>query len=209
MYRRKHQVDQPSQFSYDPRTRRYHDTQSGRFLKGSDVRAAVDTIIDNEAAKVRNLSGQLVAGQINLAEWQIQMASQLKSLHVAMALAANGGIKNSSPGDLGYIGGLVKEQYKFLRDFAKQIKTGEQKLDGTLAARAELYVQASRSTHEKVRERAAKFAGMQEERSLLGIADHCSECLSEAKMGWSPIGSLIPIGERICKSRCHCTFEYK
>jgi hypothetical protein len=202
-------VDQPSQFSYDPRTRRYHDTSSGRFLKGSDVRAAVDSIIDKEAVKVRTLSSQLVAGQINLAEWQIQMAANLKSLHVAMALAANGGIKNSSPGDLGYIGGLVKEQYKFLRDFAKQIKTGEQKLDGTLAARAELYVQAARGTHEKVKDRAAKIGGAMEERSILGLADHCQDCLGEAAKDWSPIGSLIPVGERICKARCHCRMEQR
>jgi hypothetical protein len=173
------------------------------------VRQAVDVIIDKEAQNFRGIAQQLIDGTINLAEFQIQMQANVKRLNVAMALAANGGINNTSPGDLGYIAGLMKEQYRFLRDMAKQIKNGAQKLDGTLLARVELYAQAARGTHEKVRERAAKIGGQTEQRSILGVADHCSECVSEAKKGWSPIGSLIPVGERICKANCHCTMDYR
>jgi hypothetical protein len=201
-------ISSASQFTYDPQVRRYRDA-SGRFLSEATVRAAVDTIITQEAQNVRDLSQRLINREINLAEWQLGMAANLKSLHVAMALAANGGLKNSSPADLGYIGGLIKEQYQFLRDMSKQIKNGQQKLDGTLLARAELYAQSARGTHEKMRERAAKRGGQKEQKSVLGVADHCSQCVGEAKKGWSPIGSLIPIGERICKANCHCTMGYR
>lgn len=201
-------ISSPSQFTYDPRTRRYRAT-SGRFISAKEVRQAVDVIIDKEATNFRGIAQQLIDGTINLAEFQIQMQANVKRLNVAMALAANGGINNTSPGDLGYIAGLVKEQYKFLRGMAKEIKTGKQPLDGTLLSRVALYAQASRGVHEKVRVRGAKFSGLTQSRSVLAPADHCSQCLSEAKRGWVPIGENIPIGQRICGPNCHCTLEYR
>jgi hypothetical protein len=201
-------ADQP-RFTYNPRSRRYHDNASGRFLSEKEVRQAVDVIIDAETVKVRDLSQRLVDGKINLAEWQNGMLAALKPLHVAMALSANGGLKNTSNSDLGYIGNLVKEQYKYLHNFVAEIKQGKQPLDGTLVARSALYTQAARSTHEAVRERAARAGGAQQEKSILGPADHCDACIEEAAKSWSPIGSLVPIGERTCKQNCRCTFTYR
>jgi hypothetical protein len=200
---------EPSQFVYDPRSRRYRNISSGRFISSNQVRSAVDIIIDKEAQNFRGVAQQLLDGNINLAEFQLQMAANVKRLHVAMALAANGGINNTSPGDLGFIANLIKEQHKFLRGMAKDIKSGKQPLDGTLLARVALYAESARGTHEAVRERAARIGGQTQQKSILGIADHCSECVSEAKKGWSPIGSLIPIGERICKASCHCSMDYR
>jgi len=202
-------IAQLSRYTYNPRSRRYTDRVSGRFVAAKDVRQAVDAIIDKETDKIRNVAQQLVDGQINLAEWQIQTTAILKKLHVAMGIAANGGFQNMSQADLGYIGSLVKKQYKFLRSFAKQIKNGGQALDGTLVSRSALYTQASRNTYEDVAGRSARNGGMKESRSILGTADHCSLCLSEAKRGWVPIGSNIPIGERTCLANCHCSLEYR
>jgi hypothetical protein len=198
-----------ARYSYNPRSRRYHDRASGRFVSAKRVRFAVDTIIDKESAKLRNVAQQLVDGSINLAEWQIQTAALVKNLHVAMGLAANGGLHNTSAADLGFIGTQLKEQYQYLRDFALQIKKGEQALDGTLVARAALYGQAARGTYERVVARAARNGGATQEKSVLGAADHCSKCVGEAKKGWQPIGTLIPIGERTCLANCHCTFQYQ
>ena len=202
-------ISQLSRYTYNPRSRRYTDRVSGRFVSAKDVRAAVDMIIDAETAKIRNVAQQLVDGQINLAEWQIQTTAILKSLHVAMGIAANGGFQNMSQADLGYVGSLIKKQYKFLRSFAKQIKNGSQALDGTLVSRSALYTQAARGTYEDVSGRAAKNSGSTQEKSVLGAADHCSDCVGEAAKGWSPIGSLMPIGQRQCSGNCRCTFEYK
>lgn len=197
------------QYGYNPRSRRYVDLNSGRFVAASDVRQAVDTVIDAETAKIRGISQPLIDGKINLAEWQLQTSALLKSLHVAMGLAANGGLKNTSNADLGYIGSLLKEQYGYLRQMVVDIKTGKQALDGTLLARSALYTQAARGTFEDVVGRAAQNGGATQEKSLLGIADHCGECVDEAAKGWQPIGSLIPVGQRLCKSNCHCTMSYQ
>jgi hypothetical protein len=198
-----------ARYGYDPRNRRYRDRLNGRYVSAQDVRGAVDTVIDTETVKIRSLSQSLVDGKISLAEWQVQMASQLKGLHVALGLAANGGLANTSAADLGYLASLMKKQYQFLRDFALQIRRGEQPLDGTLVARAALYTQAARGTYEDMVGRAAQHGGAHEERSMLGPADHCKGCIAEAAKRWSPIGSLIPIGERQCLANCRCTMQYR
>lgn len=197
-----------SQYTYDPRSRRYRDISTGQFVTAKSVRTAVDTIIDAETVKIRDIAQRLIDGQINLAEWQIQTTALLKTLHVAMGIAANGGLENTSNADLGFIGSLIKKQYEFLRNFARDIKQGTQPLDGTLLARAELYTQSARGTYEDVIARSARNGGSTQEKSILGSADHCGDCVSEAAKGWSPIGSLIPIGQRQCLANCHCSMSY-
>lgn len=196
-------------YAYNPRARRYRSIDTGRFVSVKVVRAAVDAVIDVEAAKLKSLAAKLTKGEINFAEWQLQSMATIKALHVGMALAANGGLNNTSPSDLGYIGNLVKEQYKYFRNMVKDIRQGKQSLDGSLIARVGLYAQASRGTYEDMVERAAKSEGATESKSELGAADHCAECVSESQRGWVPIGDLIPIGDRTCKQNCHCMIVYR
>lgn len=201
--------EQLAQYQYDPRSRRYRNRTSGRYLSAKEVRGAVDAIIDAQTVKMRALAEQLVAGQLALADWQVQSAALLKSLHVSLGLAANGGLATTSAADLGYLASQIKQQYAFLREFALQIRRGTQPLDGTLVSRAALYTQAGREIYQNVVARAARNGGAQEERSVLGPADHCPGCLGEAKKGWQPIGTLIPIGQRQCKANDRCYFEYR
>ena len=191
-------------FAYNAKSRRYKDVASGRYISAQQVRSAVDTIIDAESEKIRGIAQSLVDGQINLAEFQIQTSALLKNLHVSMGIAACGGVNAVSEKDLGYIGSLIKEQYKYLRSMSKQIKNGQQPLDGTLVARSALYTQAARAIFEDVQSRVAESAGCTEEKSILAPADHCSQCVSEAAKGWVAIGTLIPIGSRLCRTNCRC-----
>src|SRR5260221_4578692 len=130
-----------AQYVYDPRSRRYRNISNGQFVTAKTVRAAVDAVISAETVKVRDIAQRLIDGSINLAEWQIQTTSLLKTLYVAVGIAACGGFANTSNSDLGYLGSLIKKQYEFLRNFSNDIKQGRQPLDGTLLARVSLYNQ--------------------------------------------------------------------
>ncbi len=202
-------VQQLNQFAYDAKSLRYRHTGSGKFVSAKQVRAAVDHVIDAESLKIRAISQQLVNREISLAEWQLRMSAQIKTLHVTMGLAASGGKNAVSASDLGYIGSQIKEQYKFLRQFAKDIKTGKQKLNGSLVARSALYAQSARGTYEKVRVRSAVQNGLTEEKNILGASDHCSGCLTEQSRGWVPIGQLVPVGGRLCKANCRCSTQMR
>ena len=199
----------PISYVYDSRSRRYRDSASGHYVTASQVRQAVDAVIDAEDAKVAALSERLVDGDISLADWQSQMAGIMKTLHVTMGVAAVGGFNQADASDFGYMGSLIKKQYQYLQNFANDIVSGKQALDGSLVSRAELYAQAGRGVFEDMVGREAENGGATQERSVLGAADHCGDCLGEAAKDWSPLNSLIPIGERQCLARCHCTMEYK
>jgi hypothetical protein len=198
-----------SQYAYDLRSRRYRNLANGQYVTASEVRQAVDTVIDVQTAKVRDLSQRLIDGQINLAEWQTQTVGLLKPLYVAVGMVAGGGVNNMSQADYGFLGSLIKKQYTYLAKFAQDIASGKQKLDGSLLARAALYAQAARSIFETVLDHIAREAGAMQERSILGISDHCRECVQEAAKGWQPIGTLIPIGERLCRANCRCSMIQK
>jgi hypothetical protein len=205
-------ITQLARYGYDPRSRKYRDRATGRFVSPKEVRRAVDVMIDTETVKARQLAQNLRDGKLSLVEWQIGMANQLKVLHVAMGLAANGGLQNTSAASLGYIASLIKTQYQYLRTFVQEMKTGKQLLDGTLVQRSVLYIQASRSTYEQVVQRAARNGGATQEKSVLGLADHCTgvnSCVEQAAKGWAAIGTLVPVGQRLCKANCRCRTEYK
>lgn len=199
----------PSQYAYDPKSLRYRDNTSGKFVSSKQVRASVDQLADAESQTLRAFAQQMLDGDINFAEWQIRSLDTIKRLNVAMALAANGGIDATSASDLGYIGSLVKKQYEYFRGLVADIRKGTQALGGTLLARMGLYGQAGRATYHDVLQRNAKDAGLTEAKRLLGVADHCTGCVSEAAKGWVPIDESAPIGSMECLTNCRCDQQFR
>jgi hypothetical protein len=197
-------------FTYDPASRRYRSVGTGQYVTSKQVRAAVDTVIDGYQADVVAVASKLQAGELSLAEWQLQTAQALKALHVATAAAANGGFNNMSQSDYGFVGSLVKKQYAYLRDFAGDIASGKQLVaSSSFLARVKLYAQAARGTYESVATRAAKIGGVLKAKRELGAADSCPGCLGEAKRGWVPIEEVAPIGSQECLTNCRCEIIFQ
>jgi len=197
------------QFAWNETAGRYVNS-SGKFVKFSDVRDALESVMDASAIRMNNLTQQLIDSQVSLAEWQSGMMEQIKLSHTAAAAASRGGWAQMSQADWGAAGRMVRDQYDFLRNFANQIADGTQALDGRALVRADLYGDAPRGTFEEMRRRYETLMnGMEEERRVLGEADHCEDCLDAAAEGWQPIGSLPAIGDSVCLTRCHCKFAYR
>ena len=201
------------EFTYDQRLNNgigaYRGT-NGRIISQTQVREALDAYVDNSENVSRDLAMLLREGQISLADWQLQMRSHIKDVHLSAAAAQRGGWDNMTQADFGRVGQRIRTQYEFLDNFAQQIADGTQPLDGRFLVRAQMYTDASIATFDRFQVNAFNVAGFDEERSILEPgAQHCSECESEAARGWQPIGTIKPIGERICLTRCRCTKEYR
>lgn len=196
-------------FTFDDRTGRYRDVESGRLVGRQVVRLALDQVLESSAREMQALAEGLRNGSVSLGEWQTRMAREVKNVHLASGALAKGGWAQLSPADLGRIGQKVRTQYEFLRGFAAQVANGEQRLDGTLGRRVELYAEAGRGTYHAVEQREMQARGRTEERSLLGAADHCEECVEQAARSWQPLGEMVPIGARVCKARCACSVDYR
>lgn len=194
-------------FSWSEESRRYRDLKTGRYLPGSTIRNAVDVVVSGTGDYLRDLTSQLRDGSISIPQWQQAMQQEIKSLHLATAAASRGGWAAMSQSDFGWTGQRLRGQYAYLRGFATDIASGAQPLNGTLEARAALYAEAARTTAREMEYRMAVDAGAGSEINRLGVADHCSDCVSASARGWVEVGTLSPPGTRQCKSRCHCRIQ--
>lgn len=190
---------------------RYINLETGRFVSSTTVRDALESVMDASALRMDLLSQNLIAGEINLAQWQSGMMQQIKLAHTAAAASANGGWAQMTQSDWGFTGQLIRTQYDHLRNFAQQIESGKQPLNNRVLMRADLYGQAARGTYEAQRQRfEVNVNAVEEERRILEKdGANCAGCLDQADLGWQPVGTLDPIGAEECGVNCRCEFEYR
>jgi hypothetical protein len=196
-------------YYWDARTGRYQDVNTGRFVSSAQVRTSLDRFIESSQTRLEALTIQLQGGRLTLAEWETQFALTIKRLACASGALAKGGWAQMTPADWGKVGWEVRRQYEFLHNFALDIGTGKQAMDGRMLVRARMYGQAVRGIYEEVRRADAVDAGKTQERRILGVAEHCLDCVDYARRDWQPIGTLPRIGNSQCLTNCHCTFEYR
>jgi hypothetical protein len=182
--------------------------QSGNFVSFADVRSYLDEVLDRHERKIMSLSSALREGSINVQQWQAGMKDALKDLHLVSGALARGGWAQMSQADYGRVGNQLRFQYERLAKFAQQIERGLP-FDGRFIRRTQLYAQSGRVSYTAALRQEMALRGYTEEQSVLAAADHCSECVAEADKGWVKIGTLINIGERICKSNCRCHLEFR
>jgi hypothetical protein len=156
------------------------------------------------------LATDLRAGAISLADWQQGMRSLISMSQETGILTANGGVEFMTQSDWSYLTDQINKQYEYLDKFASDIEANPTKwLNGRLDNRMRLYQESAYSAYQNDLRREAKLNGMDEERRVLGAADHCPGCLEQSSLGWQPIGTLDEIGDEECNQNCHCEFEYR
>ena len=114
-----------NQYVYNNTAQRWQSVGSGRFV-------AEQTIIDEmrvhqEAtfSTLDNLTTRLYSGSITVEQWQVAVASQLKDAHLAQAMFAVGGQANMTQANYGRVGGTLRDEYRYLSQFAQDIVDGK------------------------------------------------------------------------------------
>lgn len=191
---------------------RYRDAATGHYVSAQTVRVELDRFVDRAGrASARELTIQLRDGRIALPEWQTAMARAVKNVNYAAVAAASGGVENMTAVERGRAGQIIRQQYAYLRNFAAEIESGKQPLDGRALRRAEMYMQAARGAfHEQ--KRAGVAASMPGRtlmiRSIRHRGDSCRSCI-ELHGKWYAMGdpAYKPIGHRECNVSCRCDEE--
>lgn len=162
---------------------------------------------------LEQLAESLKYGSITLTEWQAQMRDIVRAECIIAMELTKGGRDNVTPADWGYVGSQVKQYYDLLDGFASDIQSDPAKwLNGKmLNARMAQYGQIGYNALEDDLNREAKKSGFTEERNVLEQRDegNCDGCLKETALGWVPIGTLVPVGERDCHANDRCSIEYR
>lgn len=141
--------------------------------------------------------------------WALQMAGISKASALIAGAFAAGGWALINPA-LPDIETFIASELGYLNDFADDVAAGQVPRDGRFVRRAMLYGAAGWGFYMLIRGLRARDKGYDEERSVLDPgAEHCVQCVGEAGQEWQPIGSLIPIGSRQCRSHCRCRMQYR
>lgn len=196
-----------SNIKWSESRRRYTYASNGRAVPETRIRGRLQGAIDASKTRIDAFGADLIEGRINVADWTLRMRDEIKNGHRAAALLANGGKLN--PSALGKLGATVRAQYEYLSRFSSQIQNGEIELDPRMIARSKMYAQSILVGYENQVRAREQRAGVKQERRVLSPVESCSDCIEYARRGWQPIGTLPQIGDSICKSNCHCRFEYK
>ena len=203
-------LPQATGYGWNEVAHRYYDAETGRFVPQSEIRNALENLIDQSGLNMNALTQSLQDGKISLADWQTGMMEAIKQSHVASAALANGGWAQMTQSDWGATGQLIREQYDYLRNFAKEIADGTQALDGRLLVRSDLYADAANGTYWEMDKRDHLQSGFDEGRRVLEQgSDHCDDCLEYASEGWMPIDEIPEIGNSQCLTRCRCEIIYR
>lgn len=196
------------QYTYDEASHRYRSIATGRWAPNSAVRAALDSAITSAGRDAVRLTQQLRDGGISVRAWKTAMQANIKSAHLAASALASGGWAQMTPAAWGRTGAQLRQQYAYLSRFAAGIANGSVRMDGIMLRRADLYIEAARTTYHQFERREMALRGYLFERNVLAAAEHCDGCLAQTARGWAPIGELVPIGQRQCRSRDKCHIEY-
>lgn len=205
--------------AFDPRlggTGRYVDRRTGRIVSQSFVDDALELQIQAAQKSINGISRQLANSEITLAEWQLAMRDQMKTIHTISGALSKGGWGNMSQADWGAVGRISRIQYAKLEDVAVKIFDGKIRLrnlsgdvNGTFLRIADLFGQGGIQTRSQMERRIAVQNGAELERRVLDArAQHCDCCIEQAGLGWQPVGTLEPIGNCTCDNNCRCHFEY-
>jgi hypothetical protein len=195
----------PASYTWDEGPRQYRDS-SGRFVARTEVRASLDRYVDKTNDRIREITQELVDQNRTIQSWQAEMEKLIKKTHTAATAIAKGGWEQANSKDWGSTGAVIRDEYRYLARFARQLEEGRPVNGGTIA-RAEMYGLAATGTYEAILREYDIQAGFDEEARRLHSFESCPECLEYAARGWRPAGELPGIGEgSSCLSRCRCTF---
>lgn len=151
-----------------------------------------------------------VSSYSNPAAWALGMAGIVKSTALVGAAFAVGGWAQMAGPVMAEVETAVSSELGYLDAFADDVAAGRVPRDGRFVRRAMLYAAAGWGLYQILRGRVAGWRGFHEEANVLNPgAEHCGGCVAETDKGWQPIGTLLPIGDRQCRSNCRCHLQYR
>jgi hypothetical protein len=86
---------------YDQRIGRYRDLRTGQLVSQQTVRTALDRVLDTAERDARAVTQALRDRTISVADWQREMATNIRRSHAASAALAHGGWANMTPQSVG------------------------------------------------------------------------------------------------------------
>lgn len=185
--------------------------KGGNFLTRAQLADYLERSIAESANVLHGLASRYLGGALTRDEFIGLVRAELKGEYIRQYLLGIGGRNQMTFSDWGRIGASLKEQYKYLNEFAKTLVDkgfSEAQLRNYLG----MYVNSSREAFEKAFGKNASRWGADEELWILsGVTVSCDDCIDFSEQGWQEIGYFPEpgAGRTSCKTNCHCSKSYR
>lgn len=180
-------------------------------------RAVWDTTTEKAVARARSLALRFAAGRISGAEYEIELRTLIKSLHMGALAAGSGGRRNVTQSDLSRLGPLLRDEYGHLRRrvagfeaYREYLADGGDpaKYDGARVTPAQLagtvrgYVEAAIGTFERAKVERAPVGARG--RWVPHSGESCEDCKAQNDRGEQPVTAFPLHGSLACGPHCKC-----
>jgi hypothetical protein len=201
----------PPSFAFDSVSQRFRYTsgdRSGQFVAQVKIKDIVDReYIRSQKAVLGAIGDRLISGELELADWETEVAQALKTLHINSYMLGKGGIERLTQRDYGTVGAKIKREYAYLRNFTQDVATGEMSI-AQFQNRLKMYVDSAFATYQQARVISHRADGYEWYRNIRNASESCNECIAISAQGWGEVGSYAAIGARTCKSGDRCNWEF-
>jgi hypothetical protein len=201
-------------YYWDALVGRYRD-EKGRFVARDTVYSYVNQSLTISTNVTESLGGYVYNGTISVNDWMLAMQQEIKDEYIRQYMSFAGGRYAMTPADWGSIGGMVGEQYKYLKGFAQDIATGNL-TEAQIIARSNMYINSAREARERARGRSASKAQFDEVYWELNAAlENCGGCIEFNMMDWQLVeddpykGAFPGSGDTVCLTNCGCQLSYR
>jgi hypothetical protein len=192
---------------YNYKNGKFRDNKTGKFLSKKRIKELTVENIEIQLKKLSKIGSKLIKGKFLLQDWLRETAQALKNLHAQQFLLGVGGRNNIRFEDYLVLARTLKEQYKYLRKFAIDCKSGITPL--RFKYRLRLYALSSRGSYFLGKKQAAKREGKTSAIRKLGVAEHCVDCLYYASLGAVSLEeAIMPTQQCACGPNCKCDIEF-
>lgn len=200
-----------SRFKWSVPKRQYIYMSNGKVVSNATLKSWAEQAVSQAKANLRAIGQALLDGTISKPEFAIQSAEEIKNLHRALSLLANGGKSQMDASTYGRLGSELKQELGFLSRFSSMIDNIDiSTLGDAFLNRIESYGDAGRFTYQAAVRAREINAGDMEEMNILGASvNSCGECLDASALEWQPAGSLSEPGTRECNNGCQCEIIYR
>ena len=160
--------------------RRYRDTRTGRFVSRSAVRTQVQNSIDVSVDRSEEIARTIAAGELDALDARAIMRQEIKKSYIRSYELGRGGRRAMTQSDWGSVGGMLREQYRYLDRFVGEMADGNLS-EGQIKTRFSMYLRSSREGFER-----GNAGSQQIPHGILPAypGDGQSECLVNCRCRW-------------------------
>ena len=200
-------------YAFDPKSGRYRDTTTGRWLSRDDVIDMAGKSLAASANAADELAALVSSGALTPADFGLLARTEIKNEYITQYLLGIGGREQMTPSDWGSLGRMLRDQYHpYLDGFLQDIADGKLS-QAQIEARLRLYTDSAHQAYERAAQKSAVKAGFTEVFWMVDASvENCEVCLAHQADGWQPIADLAERpadGNSPCLSNCACVLLYR